>query len=123
MKTHVGWLVASLIVSALLAVALVYELSSAPDYGEAEPLFPVAAELGRELTARAKERKIEWADLEALLAEERFSSIRPYGFVLSRKEDELVVIRINKTFSFRIGKDGYPTWEKKRPNQTVEPTR
>jgi hypothetical protein len=62
-------------------------------------------------------------DLELLFSEDRFSKLRPYGIILTKNENELIVLKINKTFSFRIGKDGCPQWEKRKSNQTVEPTR
>jgi hypothetical protein len=122
MKIHVGWFFLSLVAITVLLSVLWYQSSWIPDYGEAEPLFPVAADFGSELAEKAKNKKIELEDLEFLLSEDRFSKLRPYGIILTKNKSELVVLKINKTYSFRIGKDGGPQWEKRKSNQPVQPT-
>jgi hypothetical protein len=123
MKINATWLVLLILGMVGLLAVILFQASGAPDYHEAEPLFPIVAEFGRELSEKTKNRKIEIDDLEFLLTQERFQALRTYGFVLPDRKEELIVVRVNKTFSFRIGKDGYPQWEQRKSNRTVEPTR
>lgn len=96
-----------------LLFSVFYEASAIPDYTEAESLFPVVAEFGRDLVALTQGREIELDDLRALRAEERFQAIRPYGIVPSESPEFLLSLRINKTFSFHIDVKGWPHWEKR----------
>jgi hypothetical protein len=123
LKIHVIWLLLSLAAIAILSEVIRYNASSTPDYAEAEPLHPVVVTFGRALAEKSKNRRIEFEDLESLLSEDRFSKLRPYGFIPTKNEDELLVLKINKTFNFRIKKDGRPEWEKKKSNQAVDSTR
>jgi hypothetical protein len=123
MKNNVAWLFLLILCMLGLLAMILFHASWVPDYHEAEQLFPIVAEFGRELSEKTKDRKIEIDDLESLLTQKRFQALRTYGFVLPDRKEELIVVRVNKTFSFRIGKDGYPQWEKRKSNQTVELTR
>lgn len=82
-----------------------YYRSSIPDYHEVEPLYPLVSEFADALCQKTKNKKLELSDLESLMAEDRFSQLRPYGFVLTNKDDELIILRINKNFDFSIRRD------------------
>ena len=88
-----------------------YQRSLPPYYGEAEPLYPTVAEFGRELVKLKSGDSVSPADIKALLAEERFEAILPYGVVFADDSNVLVTIRINKKFSFEISQDGAPSWK------------
>lgn len=111
MRVHVVWLLLVILTSGLLLAALIYQSSWIPAYGEAEPLYPTASEFGRVL-AQQSEGGVVAADIEALLKEERFSPIRPYGIVFSDDPEILVSIRVNERFSFDIDEDGQPRWNR-----------
>lgn len=113
MKIHASRALLPLIVITGLLAVIFYQASWISDYGEAEPLFPIIQEFGQALVEKTKNKKVEFVDLASLLSENRFSKLQSYGFSPSGNDDELIVLRINKTFSFRIKKDGYPLWEKK----------
>lgn len=68
---------------------------------------------------RTKDRNLTLSDLQVLGSEERFSALRSYGFILPQKENEIIVIKINETFSFAIQKDGRPKWQKKTESGAV----
>lgn len=68
-------------------------------------------ELSRELAAITKERELELADLKHLLSQDRFSKIKPYGIILSTDPAYSVSIPVNRTFHFKLMKEGYLEWE------------
>lgn len=113
MKVHIAWPIFLGLLAALLFAALIYQTSWAPDYAEAEPLFPVAAEFGRELVNIRKDKDLSPGDIRTLLDAEKFQSLRPYGLVFPHDPGILVSIRVNRRFSFNIGEDGHPQWEKR----------
>lgn len=90
---------------ATFALTRAYYHSAIPDYHEVEPLYPLVSDFSEALSQKAKDKKLELSDLESLMAEDRFSQLRPYGFVPTDKEDELIILRINKNYSFSIRKD------------------
>jgi hypothetical protein len=57
MKIHVVWLLPGLVALAILSGVIWYKSSWIPDYGEAETLFQVAADFGRELAEKSKNKK------------------------------------------------------------------
>ena len=86
-----------------------YQTSWIPLYGKAEPLQPVAAEFGRQLVARLardNREEIQWTDITALLADERFAPLRDKGFVLPASPEFLITIRANDRFEFPIHTNG-----------------
>lgn len=113
MKVHIAWPAVFILFAAALLAALIYQNSWAPDYAEAEPLFPVAAEFGQELVKIRKDKELSPGDIRNLLDTERFQTLRPYGMVFPHEPGILVSIRVNKRFSFNIGEDGRPQWEKR----------
>jgi|GEM_PF-6987354 len=113
MKVHIAWPAVFILASVVLLAALIYQTSWAPDYAEAEPLFPMAAEFGQELVKIRKDKELSPADIRTLLDAEKFQTLRSYGIVFSHDPGVLVSIRVNRRFSFNIGKDGHPQWEKR----------
>lgn len=113
MKIHIGWLLLALSVIVFLGGNSFYKNTSIPDYKEAEPLRPIVAEFGLALAEETKTKEVRLEDLESLISQDRFSKLQSYGILLKRDEDELVVFKINRTFNFRVGKDGHPRWEQK----------
>jgi len=108
------------IASVILAIAAfgyaTYKASWIPAYGEAEPLHPIAAEFGQQLVARlARDRRqeIQWTDITALLADERFAKLRDRGFVPAARPDILITIRINDRFEFPIHANGTTGFDKR----------
>lgn len=90
---------------ATFALTRGYYRSSIPDYHEVEPLYPLISDFSDALSQKTRNKKLELSDLESLMAEDRFSQLRSYGFVLSDKEGELIILRINKNYSFSIRND------------------
>jgi hypothetical protein len=96
---------------AMIAVGYaLFERSWVPAYWEAEPLQPVAAQFGRSLVERMAHEgheEVQWADVKALLAEERFVRLRDRSFVTSSEPDIVITIRLNDRFDVPIRKDGF----------------
>ena len=111
MRIHVIWPILSLVVTLVLFLMLLYEHSWIPDYAEAEPLYPVAAEFGHALKESRSDEPLSVEKIIDLLSEERFDRIQPYGIIFSDDPKTIVTIRINKTYSFEIQSDGRPMWK------------
>ncbi len=80
MKQVITAAISSLIaVAALLFIA--YKTSWIEEYGEAEPLHPIADEFASALKQQNK-NQITLFDLRLLLTQERFKKLRKYGFIL-----------------------------------------
>lgn len=99
------------VIGVLLAVVY-YQVSWIPEYSEAEAYFPVVAEFGLALSQRTPNGNVTMDDLKVLLGEDRFRPLLDCGFMLAPDKNELIIVRVNKVFSFRIRADGYPVWEK-----------
>ncbi len=112
MKVHIAWLAASVFVALCLAAVLLFQNSWIPDYGEAEPLHPIVAAYGRRLAEIGKSRELTASDLESVMKEPEFESIRKYGVVFSDDPEVIASIRVNDTFSFAIRSDGGADWIK-----------
>lgn len=114
MKVHVIWPVLLAGCSAVLLAVVLYQKSWVPDYGEAEPLYPVVAEFGRELAEMGKSGEVTPTEIATLLEEERFARIRPYGVVFSSDSEVVVTVRVNKRFSFEVSPEGRALWKTDR---------
>ncbi len=112
MRVHVAWPIVIALIAAACLASLVYQRSWIPDYAEAEPLYPKVAEFGRALAESKSGDSWTASTIKTLILEERFNSIQPYGVVFSDDPETIVSIRVNKTFSFDIGPDGAPRWNK-----------
>jgi len=111
-RLHVAWFCIPVAIIFILSTVLVYQNSWIPDYGEAEPLFPVVKEFGKEVVALRGIDEITLDDLRSLSSEDRFKSISEYGFYFPDESGYFMAIRVNKTFSFYIKDDGYSEWRK-----------
>lgn len=58
-------------------------------------------------------RQMQWTDITALLAEERFAKLRDKGFVPATRFDVLITIRINDRFEFPIHTNGTTGFDKR----------
>ena len=112
MRVHIAWPILIALIAAAFLASLIYQRSWIPDYAEAEALYPKVADFGRALVESKSGDTLKASTIRTLILEERFDLIQPYGVVFSGEPQTIVSIRVNKTFSFDIGSDGTPRWNK-----------
>lgn len=109
MKVHIRWPIIHLLITIYFGALWAWEVSAIPLYGEAEPLFPIVAALGRELSALEADEVTPNVVVDTIRSDQ-YDKIRPYGLTFPNRPEVIVSIRINRKYNFDIHKDGRVLW-------------
>lgn len=108
-RVRIFWPVLFALAAGMLLLIFLWK-SHFADYNEAEPLYPYISEFGQALVKLEKDREITPSEIHQLLAEDRFERIQLYGILVPNDPTKFATIRINRSYSFDIFRDGFVSW-------------
>ncbi len=112
MKVRIIWPILFALTSTALLGAVLYQRSWILFYAEAEPLYPIVEEFGRELIDRKIGEQVSPSEIRDLINEPRYEAISRYGVVFSDDPALILSIRVNRRFTFEVPYEGAPNWLK-----------